>query len=51
MLSFPDPQWQSNGNPKKHSGNSSLGVRMLHLPADQSSVQGRGLLGMLGSDQ
>ena len=29
---------QSDGNPERHLGNSFSGVRMSHLPVDQSSV-------------
>ena len=49
MLSFLNPQrlGQFDGNSEKHTGNSSSGVHMLHLPVDQSSAQGKGLLGML----
>ena len=52
MPSFPDPQRPGHfdGNPKKSPGNSSSGVHMLHLPADQSSAQEKGLSSMLDLD-
>ena len=53
MMSFPNPRrlGQSDGNPEKHPGNSSSGAHTLHIPVDQSSAQGKGLLGKLSLDR